>query len=302
MTSHPDRRIVVSFRERIIDEIVRALGLSPAGAGRRLIGPLFRLPSRRFARLLARADGEAARSGLPGAARSVLADLALEPVVRDAGRIPSEGPLVIASNHPGAYDSLAIMAHVPRTDLKVMISDAGLTRAFPACGGFFIFTAFTAAGGSRALREAIRHLESGGALLVYPHVEVEPDPEVRAGAREALNDWSPSLALMLRRVPGARLQLAMASGVLLARFARSPLLGIRRSAAQRQKLAEVLQIIGQVLFPERVRPVIHVSFGAPFGPADLPAGGAMPAIVEAAGRLLADHVAAVAGPNARAAL
>ena len=295
MAPVPDPSIIASYQARIIDEIVRAMGLSPSGAVRRLIGPLFRLPARRLAGLLARADGEAPSSGLPGAARSALADLALEPVVRGADRVPERGPLVIASNHPGAYDSLAIMASVPRTDLKVMISDAGLTRAFPACGGSFIYTPFTAAGGSRALREAIHHLEGGGSLLIFPHVELEPDPEVRPGAREALADWSPSLGIMLRRVPGVRLQLAVASGILLPRFIGNPIIKVRRRASQRQKLAEALQLVWQALFPKRVRPVIHLSFAAPLAAGDLPARAAMPAIIEAAGRLLEDHLAAVRG-------
>ncbi|HSA96959.1 MAG TPA: hypothetical protein VLJ16_12975, partial [Acidobacteriota bacterium] len=172
MAASPEERIVATYRDTVVEEIVRALGLPPSGAAPRLLGPLFRWPANRFARLMAAADGRAASEGLPGAARRVLEDLRLEPVIRGSGRIPKDGPLIIASNHPGAYDSLAIMAAVPRTDLKVLISDAGLTRAFPVCGGFFIFTAFTAAGGSRALRESIHHLEAGGSLLIYPHVEV----------------------------------------------------------------------------------------------------------------------------------
>jgi len=112
--------------------MVRALGLPPAGAARRLLGPLLGRPAGRFAGIVARADGEIGSAGLPGAARSLLADLRMEPVVWGERGIPEEGPLLVASNHPGAYDSLAIMAAVPRKDLKVIISDVGLTRAFPA--------------------------------------------------------------------------------------------------------------------------------------------------------------------------
>jgi hypothetical protein len=41
--------------------------------------------------------------------------------------------------------------------------------------------------------------------------------------------------------------------------------------------------------------VIHLSFAAPLAADALPAGAAMPAIIEAAGRLLEDHLAAVRG-------
>ena len=174
---------------------------------------------------MARADGEIRRAGLPGGARSILRDFGLEPVVWGAGRVPEAGPLIIASNHPGAYDSLAIMASVPRPDLKVVISDVGFTRALAAAGQHFVYARNTPAGRAQALRISLRHLAGGGALLIYPHTEVEPDPETGAGAAEALGEWSRSLEIMLRRVPGTRLQVAIASGILLPRF-------IRQSARQ----------------------------------------------------------------------
>lgn len=284
---------IEEFKKRIIDEIVRALGLPPAGVARRLLGPLFGLPAGRFAGIVARADGEIGSAGLPGAARSLLAELGMEPIVWGERGIPEEGPLLVASNHPGAYDSLAIMAAVPRKDLKVIISDVGLTRAFPAARELFIYAPKADAGRGRALRDAIRHLRGGGALLVYPHAEVEPDPEIGPDAREALADWSRSVEIMLRRVRATRLQLAVASGILLPCFIGSPLVKLRRSAPHRQKLAETLQLSAQMLFPKRVRPRIHLSFAAPVDAAALPADGLMPAVIERARRLLDSHMAAV---------
>ena len=287
------RRSVASYRERIVDEIVRALGLAPSGTARRLIGPLFRLPAGRFAGVIARAEERALSEGLPGAARSILSDFGFAPAVRGAERIPGDGPLIIASNHPGAYDSLAIMASVPRTDLMVVISDVGFTRALAACGKYFIYAPLSTAGRTQALRGAIRHLEGGGSLLIYPHTEVEPDPEARPGAREALEDWSPSLEIMMRRVAGARLQMAIASGVLLPRFLDSPIVKVRRDAAKRQKLAEFLQVSWQMVFPRSVRPRLNLSFAAPVERRDLPPDRMMPAVVAIAGLLLETHLAAV---------
>ena len=37
--------------------------------------------------------------------------------------LPTEGPLVIAANHPGAYDSLVITSQIPRDDVKIISSD-----------------------------------------------------------------------------------------------------------------------------------------------------------------------------------
>jgi hypothetical protein len=293
MPSTNGRQDLPAYRERIIDEIVRALTGSPSGAARRLLGPLLRLPAGRFARIMARADGEIRRAGLPGGARSILRDFGLEPVVWGAGRVPEAGPLIIASNHPGAYDSLAIMASVPRPDLKVVISDVGFTRALAAAGQHFVYARNTPAGRAQALRMSLRHLAGGGALLIYPHTEVEPDPETAPGASEALGEWSRSLEIMLRRVPGARLQVAIASGILLPRFVHHPLVRVRRGRARRQKLAEFLQVSWQMMFPRRVKPRIHLTFAAPVAAGDLPAGGVMPAAIAIARRLLETHLAAV---------
>ena len=288
-----DRRHVSVYREKITDEIVRALGFPPDGLARRLLGPLFMYPAGRFAGIVARADDEAASSGLPGAARSILADFSLAPAVWGAETIPQAGPLLIAANHPGAYDSLAIMSSVPRKDLKVVLSDVGFTRAFAAARGYFIYAPPTTAGRTRALRASIRHLRSGGALLLYAHTEVEPDPETSPGAREALGDWSRSIEIILRRVHGTRLQAAISSGILMPRFLASPLVRVRRDPARRQKLAEFLQVSWQMVRPRSVRPRIHLSFSAPVGAEHLPGDGLMPAVIGLARRLLEDHLAAV---------
>jgi len=293
MISVNDRQDLPAYRERIIDEIVRALTGSPSGPARLLLGPLFRLPAARFARILARADGEIRLAGLPGGARSILRDFGLEPVVWGAGSIPKAGPLIIASNHPGAYDSLAIMASVRRPDLKVVISDVGFTRALTTAGRHFVYARNTPAGRAQALRMSLRHLAGGGALLIYPHTEVEPDPETCAGAEEALGEWSRSLEIMLRRAPGTRLQVAIASGILLPRFIDSPLVRVRRSPARRQKLAEFLQVSWQMMFPRRVRPRIHLTFAPPVPGSDLPDGRVTPSVIGIARRTLETHLAAV---------
>ena len=293
MTPSSDRRDVAAYREKITDEICRALGFEPAGAARRVVGPLFRYPAGRFAGIIARADDEIRSSGLSGGARSVLTDFSLRPTVRGAEHIPVDGPLLIVSNHPGAYDSLAIMASVPRKDLKVVISDVGFTRAFAAAREYYIYAPPDTAGRVKALRASIAHLASGGALLLYAHVDVEPDPETSPGAEEALQDWSRSVEIILRRVPEARLQVSIASGILMPRFLNSPLVKIRRNAPQRQKLAEFLQVSWQMVFPRSVQPKIHLSFSAPVEGRGLPRDRLMPAVVAMAERLLEDHSAAV---------
>ncbi len=73
---------------------------------------------------------------------------------------------------------------------------------------------------ANAVRRSIQHLKDGGAVLIFPSGQIDPDPAVLPGAREALEKWSKSIAIMLRRVPETRLVSAITSGVLHEKFTR----------------------------------------------------------------------------------
>lgn len=281
------------YRERIIDEVCYALGVGRSGVGRRLLGPLFSLPASRIGRIAARADSEAGRSGLSGGCRRILPDFNLTVSSWGAKLIPPDGSLLVASNHPGALDSIAILSSIPRRDVSVLISDVPFTRALPAARRHFIYVPLQSGGRGPALRASIDHLRRGGALLLFAHGDVEPDPEVSPGAAEAIHNWSRSIEIMLREVPECRLQVAIASGVLMRRFLRSPFVKIRKDPARRQKLAEVLQLCQQMVFPRGVHTDVHISFAKPVTGRDLAREELMPAVIKIARELLEDHLAAI---------
>jgi Acyltransferase len=299
MIGRPEREGTAVFREKIIDEIFYALGLTRDGAPRHIFGPLFRRPAGRLGRIAARADETAATSGISGAARRILPDFYLHVSARGTDAIPSDGPLLIVANHPGGLDSVAILASIPRKDVNVVISDVPFTRAFESARRYFVFAPPGPAGRAAALRTAIERLRSGEALLIFPHGDVEPDPEMGPGSLESIGDWSRSLEIMLRKAPGTRLLVAIASGALSPRFAQSPLVRLRRSATRRQKLAEALQFIRQVMRPGSVPLDIQISFGEPIEGADLIAKGTMPAVEAIARRVLADHMEALRAERVR---
>jgi hypothetical protein len=177
--------------------------------------------------------------------------------------------------------------------MKVFISDVPFTRAFSSARDYFIYVPKNAGGRQAALRSSIQHLKGGGSLLIFAHGDVEPDPELAPGATAAIEDWSRSVEIMLRQVPEAWLQVAIASGVLRPKFLRSPLVRIRKTAARRQKLAEVMQIVRQMLFPRSVRVDIHVSFGRPLEAMALTQDELMADIIRIARGLLDDHMASL---------
>jgi hypothetical protein len=113
------------------------------------------------------------------------------------------------------------------------------------------------------VRNAIRHLQQGNSLLIFPGGRVEPDPAVLPGASQAMSAWSPSLELILRRAPDARILVTIASGVLSPLYLNNPLIKLWREKRDPQAVAEVIQVIIQMMFPNRVHLAPQISFDHP---------------------------------------
>ena len=96
--------------------------------------------------------------------------------------------------------------------------------------------------------------------MIFAHGEVEPDPEFMPGASESIADWSSSIEIMLRKVPQTRVVIAICSGVFLPQFIHHPLTKIRHDPAARQKLAEFLQVMHQLVAGSSEKANIHISF------------------------------------------
>jgi len=279
----------------LTDEIAVALGFSSKGLARKLIGPIVHLPVMRFAAWLAEFDRLVTEKGTRDAAQALLARLVAGVCAHGVDRVPSEGPLIFACNHPGAVDGLAALSQMPRGDIKVFATGQPILRRFP-CGKQHVIYVPRPGEGERMrpVREAIRHMEAGGSVLIMPGGHVEPDPAILPGAREDLDGWSPSLELLLRRVPESKLQVTIISGVLEPRWLRHPLVRRRRGSREKQLLAEFLMIIQQALLRRREPLVPDVTFGKPVMAAELlPTGGSgslMPALIEHAKSVLDEHM------------
>ena len=290
--NHSDARISI-LNSHITDEIFAAFGFETTGWPRRLLWPVFWLPAQLFARLADGVEQNIAQFGLAEAARRLLPRFVDDVKVTGVEKIPLQGPLLVASNHPGAYDSVAILANLPRADLKVVVSDVSLLRSLPALDQRVIYTLNGTHGRMTTLRQIIRHLQSGGSVLIFATGFVDPDPAVLPGAGEKLGDWSPSLELALQRVPEAKILPTIVSGVLSPASLRSPMLRIQKEAWKQRKLAEFLQVIQQLVFHRDYGLIPHISFGEPFTAQELAeqslSGEVMPEIIAQARHLLARH-------------
>lgn len=283
---------ISALRERITSEIFFAMGLGRSGFAPRLLGPLFRLPAGRFARIADHLESAVPQGGLPAGAQAILDDFSMKVEARGTENIPQSGPLLIISNHPGAYDSPAIASAIPRPDLKIIASDVPFTRALVNTGKHLIYAPEDIPGRMAALKAGVDHLRAGGAVLSFPLGEVEPDPAVMRGAGDRFHEWSPSIEVMLRKVTATRLVICIASGVMLKKFVKSPLTKIRRQPFHQQKMGELLQILQQMLFPKSFKINVQITFGDPISTGDLPPHGLMPEVAAAARRQLEEHIQA----------
>jgi 1-acyl-sn-glycerol-3-phosphate acyltransferase len=158
-------------------------------------------------------------------------------------QIPTQGPVLIVSNHPGTVDSIAIVSALPRDDIKIISGFTPFTNKLPNTRNHLIYTNQDTFTRMSVLRATIRHLEKGGCLLTFPGGRIDPDPAISQDLAKNNNHWSKSIALIIKRVPQTRLIITTISHVLLIRFMNHPLARIRRNYAERQRVAEMLQII-----------------------------------------------------------
>jgi hypothetical protein len=278
----------------IIDEIIIALKQPPHGLVHHIIGPLLRLPARRFAALMAEVDRRVALHGIVAAAQWLLTQIVTGLDARGTENIPRAGPVLIASNHPGAYDVIALIAGSGRDDIRIIASGVPFTRALIATSPHLIYVNPDNLGAPDrmvAIRAGIRHLQNGGALLIYPSGIVDPDPDIAPGLEESIGTWSGSLDIFLRRAPQACVVPAIVSSVLSRRFFNNPLVKIPKTAWEKRKLAEMIQVSRQMLGNQPVDLTPRLTFGEPAAGETLrdSEGHYRPAIIARARQTLAEH-------------
>jgi putative hemolysin len=100
----------------------------------------------------------------------------VETEVRDLSRIPSQGPVIIVSNHPfGMADGLALASILPRTGRAFRFLANELLYSLPPLRELIIPVDVLSDQTSRntsGLRHALRWLKDGGMLVVFPSGEV----------------------------------------------------------------------------------------------------------------------------------
>ncbi|HET9587917.1 MAG TPA: 1-acyl-sn-glycerol-3-phosphate acyltransferase [Anaerolineales bacterium] len=262
MNKHASK--VSSLTESLTFEITKALALPQTQLNRKIIRLFAGNAARRFSELAITLDRVVEEDGLAAGARWLLPRFVRSHSACGVENIPPEGPLVIASNHPASIDSVVISAYVARPDYKVIIGEIPFFKNLPNVSRHAIFApaCHDIAGRMQVVREIIRHLRQGGAILIFARGGIEADPAFMPDPNAEFSMWSRSLEIFLRKVPQTRVLVTMVSGVIAKSAMRHPITWFRKARPDRQRLAFMYQMVRQILSGKEtfgLNP--HVTFG-----------------------------------------
>ena len=248
----------------LLNELAKALSLSQDGILWKAVRPFFEKATQRFAEIGIGLDRVVAKDGVAAGARWVLPRFVTDYKARGVEYIPTEGPLVIAANHPASYDSLVISAHVNRPDYKIIIGDIPFFEHLPHISQHAMYAPDpqNIHGRMEVIRKSIRHLKDGGALLIFARGGIEPDPDFMPDADAEFGLWSRSLEIFLKCVPQTRVLVTIVSGVIARSAFHHPFTWFRKHRPDRQRLAFMLQMMRQILSGKETFGLVpRVSFG-----------------------------------------
>jgi hypothetical protein len=280
----------------LVKEIINAVGLPNTRYMQQIFGRLFHKATNRLAAIGTTFDRLILSDGFPKACEWALTNWCRDITARGAEAVPLEGPLLIVSNHAGAYDSVVIASLLGREDLKIIASDVAFLKNLPNTDQHFLYiTGNNDQARLAAARAALRHLKSDGALLLFGTGLIDPDPAVYPNAEKEIENWSPSIDLFLRQVPEANVLVTIVSGIVSPKWAHHPVTWFKRIPWQKRRLAEFGQVIQQLFFPEQLYVSPRVSFSTPISVDELRRESrgdhALPTVISHGKTLLAEHLA-----------
>jgi 1-acyl-sn-glycerol-3-phosphate acyltransferase len=249
-----------------LDDLISSVGWPLHSAGARLLRILFQRPARNFAQQMVEFDANIGECGLIEASR-ILQRLYVKDVrVHGREHLPP-GPILILSNHPGMSDTVSLFSAIDRPDLRVIALERPFLNAMPNMARKLYFVPDDPAARMGLVRKVSTHLRDCGAVLTFPAGQIEPDPGISHEALTSLKRWTDSVGVFVRMAPETAIVPILVRGVVWKAAAHHPLLLLKRTREERERLAAALQLLGMVLFG--MRPVtVHVQIGSPIFPGD----------------------------------
>ncbi len=281
------QRVSDSLRE----DVLKVLGLPRSEAWCNLGDLLFGKATRHLAKIGLTFDRMIVESGFYKASAWTLTNWCRDVLAHGVENVPSEGPLLVVSNHPGAYDALVIASRLPRRDLHIIASDLPFFHAlynFSKRVFYIPFNINNAAGRMAGMLSAVRYLKDGGSVLLMGSGTIDPDPAVYPGALTHLQRWTDAASLFLRFVPQTHILLSAVSHIVHPKWAHHPLTWLRKGGMEKRRMAELGQVFQQLFYPGSLYVSPRLSFSKLFSAEEL---GDSPrnALLERETSLLIEH-------------
>ena len=261
--SEPPKEIpdLQTLKDVLIFEIIDHFKLQDKSLISEAIREFGRKPALRFAEMMQRFDRLVAEMNISEAARDVLKRLTGGYSIKHTEVIPSEGPLLVVANHPGAVDSIAAMASVKRNDQYLMVNERPMLRAMPNASRHMIYIDEASPVKFDIMRRVINLLQNGESIIIFPRGNLEPDPLLYPGALDSLKLWSNSIGLFLNKVPETILQPLIISNVVVPRAWQSLLAKLAaNNIRRRHQIAMIYQTARQLISSKAGwKPVVNVS-------------------------------------------
>ena len=250
-----------------LDDLVASFGWQGHPLLARLLRILFLRPAQTLARHVVEYDEVVGSHGIVEGGWNLLRRYVKDLRIIGADRIPDSAFLAL-SNHPGMADTLALFAALNRKELRIIALDHPFLNALPNTTEQLFYVYDDAAKRMTLVRQVSAHLKSGGATLTFPAGHIEPDPDVYPGAVESLKEWTDSVGVFVRMAPNAAILPVLVRNVAAKKYARHWLLRIKKTKEEREKLATALQLLGMIIFDEKLV-IVTVQIGNPIYVKDL---------------------------------
>ena len=230
-----------------LDDLVLSFGWQEQSLPARALRWIFRKPAQTFASIMLEFDSAIGEGGLVEAARQTQKYLVRDVRVFGSERVP-DSPFLALSNHPGMTDTLALFAALNRPDLKIIALDRPFLMALPNLSQQLFFVHDDPTSRMKLVRQVSGHLRGGGSALTFPAGEIEPDPDVYPGAVNSLQKWTDSVGVFVRMAPETVILPVLVRNVIWEKTANHPLLKIKKTRTEREKLAAALQLLAMVMW------------------------------------------------------
>ncbi len=293
--THPTdhKQLVKTIHRLLMHSVHEILGtLKSSGFVQSIFNFIFYLPVRYFANFFVAFDEKTQTDGFPAAGKWLCTRFVSDIKVHGKENIPGDGPLMIVSNHPGAYDSFCILATLGREDMNAIISDIPFCMAMPHVAPHLIYTNSDVDVRMLAIRDAIKRLQSGAAFLIFPTGLIDPDPSFMENAIDELQNWSNSVELFLRRAPDTKLLITTVSHILQPKWTQHLMVKTQHTRHSKRRMAEFVQVLNQFFIPWSIKSIPCITYGIPISYASLQKmeGTIQENIIRLAGFQMQEHI------------